>query len=154
MSEDDTTNTTVAQTTAQSDGERDTLDPSSTAAFQGEFSDGSGAGVLGRNTADSGTPIGVEGAVPNAQGYGLATPDHARVGGTMELTALAGAVTRGRTVTNLLGDGLSVESGALTAPDAGIEVSDGATTVSNVEAISFDGLTLTDDGNGSVTIDR
>ncbi|QCC51743.1 tail fiber domain-containing protein [Halapricum salinum] len=51
----------------------------------GEFSDSSGAGVLGKNTASNGTPIGVQGAVPNASGgFGLDTPDDARVGGAIE----------------------------------------------------------------------
>ena len=38
-------------------------------------------GVLGQNDATSGTPIGVQGAVPNNPGgYGLATPDNPEVG--------------------------------------------------------------------------
>lgn len=50
----------------------------------GELNADSGAGVLGKNTADSGTPIGVEGAVPNnSSGYGLSTPNDARVGGSL-----------------------------------------------------------------------
>lgn len=51
----------------------------------GEFVDSTGAGVLGKNTAGSGTPIGVEGAVPNAPGgYGLSTPDDAKIDGWLE----------------------------------------------------------------------
>lgn len=43
--------------------------------------------MLGKNTAASGTPIGVEGAVPNAaDGYGLSTPHDARVEGQFETT--------------------------------------------------------------------
>lgn len=55
---------------------------SSTYKVLGEFSDTSGAGVLGKNNASSGTPIGVEGAVPNASGgYGLYTADGGKVEG-------------------------------------------------------------------------
>jgi hypothetical protein len=50
----------------------------------GKFDADSGAGVRGENTSDSGTPIGVEGTVPNnPSGYGLSTPDDARVGGSL-----------------------------------------------------------------------
>jgi hypothetical protein len=43
-----------------------------------------GAGILGKNTANTGTPIGVEGAVPNTNtGYGLATPDDAKISGDL-----------------------------------------------------------------------
>jgi hypothetical protein len=59
---------------------------SSTYKVLGEDALASGAGVLGKNTADSGTPIGVEGAVPNADGYGLSTPHDARVEGAMATT--------------------------------------------------------------------
>jgi hypothetical protein len=58
----------------------------------GELSDASGTGVLGRNTAGSGTPIGVRGVVPNTGGgYGIFTPDDAKVGGTAEVDALTDA---------------------------------------------------------------
>ena len=42
----------------------------------GEFTAADGVGVLGQNNASSGTPIGVQGAVPNntSDGFGLATP--------------------------------------------------------------------------------
>jgi hypothetical protein len=63
----------------------------------------SGAGVLGQNDAGSGVPVGVKGAVPNEPaGYGLATPDDAKVGGALELTdalTTGGAFTH-RTVGN------------------------------------------------------
>lgn len=65
----------------------ETTRASSSYKVRGEFSDATGAGVLGRNTAASGTPIGVEGAVPNASnGYGLSTPHDARVEGRFETT--------------------------------------------------------------------
>lgn len=54
----------------------------------GELTDAGGVGVLGQNDADSGTPIGVQGAVPNADGgFGLETPDDARVEGDLEATS-------------------------------------------------------------------
>jgi len=51
----------------------------------GEFSASNGVGVLGQNNAGSGTPIGVQGAVPNntSGGFGLATPHDARIKGTL-----------------------------------------------------------------------
>jgi len=52
---------------------------------RGKFTDGQGAGVVGQNDAGSGTPLGVQGAVPNsADGFGLATPDDARIEGDIE----------------------------------------------------------------------
>lgn len=51
----------------------------------GEDALSDGAGVFAKNTASSGTPIGVEGAVPNTDtGYGLATPDDAKISGDLE----------------------------------------------------------------------
>jgi len=51
----------------------------------GQFTDHQGAGVLGRNDAGSGTPIGVQGVVPNSNaGYGLATPDDLRLEGIVD----------------------------------------------------------------------
>lgn len=57
---------------------------SSTYKVLGEFAATDGVGVLGRNTASTGTPIGVKGAVPNSSdGYGLATPDDVKIEGTV-----------------------------------------------------------------------
>lgn len=52
----------------------------------GEFSASDGSAVLGQNNASSGTPIGIEGAVPNntSDGYGLSTPHDARIEGDIE----------------------------------------------------------------------
>lgn len=62
----------------------------------GEFSDGNGAGVLGQNNASSGTPVGVQGSVPNtSDGYGLASTDGARVEGALELGGDLRAITAG-----------------------------------------------------------
>jgi hypothetical protein len=57
-------------------------------------------------------------------------------------------------VTDLAGEALSAGSGALSASDARPDVSDGTTTVQTVETLSFAGLTVTDDGDGTVSIDR
>lgn len=50
----------------------------------GRLDDPTGTGVRGRNDAASGTPIGVEGVVPNTDGFGLATPDDARIEGALD----------------------------------------------------------------------
>jgi hypothetical protein len=113
---------------------------SSTYKVLGEDALANGAGVLGNNTAGSGTPIGVEGAVPNAStGYGLSTPDDARVGGTAELGGLAGSLTGGTDVTDLVGPGLSVDSGTLGLPPGG---SDG-------DVLSWDGSSWTTGAPGT-----
>jgi len=57
-------------------------------------------------------------------------------------------------VTELAGVALSAGSGALSASEARLDVSDGTTTVQNVETLSFAGLRVTDDGDGTVSIDR
>lgn len=54
----------------------------------GEFNDEDGAGVVGHNTADSGTAIGVEGKTESNEGYGLFTEDDARVEGELTTTAI------------------------------------------------------------------
>lgn len=89
---DEASNAETNQDTA--DGTNANVDVGVTAASStykvlGEFSDSAGAGVLGKNNASSGTPIGVEGSVPNASGgYGLSTPHDARIGGIAELDAI------------------------------------------------------------------
>ena len=56
--------------------------------IRGQLTDTYGIGVLGRNTAASGLPIGVLGTVPNASdGYGLATPDDTLVEGDLDATS-------------------------------------------------------------------
>jgi len=61
----------------------------STPKLFGQIDAPRGSGVLGENTAATGTPVGVEGAVPNASdGYGLVTPDDARIEG--DLAAASG----------------------------------------------------------------
>ncbi len=70
--------------------------------------------MLGGNIAKSGTPIGVEGAVPNSSsGYGLSTPGAPRVGGTAELAALSGALSGDQQLTDHLGPGLALSSNTL-----------------------------------------
>jgi hypothetical protein len=58
----------------------------STYKILGEFTATDGSAILGQNNAASGTPVGIEGAVPNADGYGLSTPDDAKVEGAISTT--------------------------------------------------------------------
>jgi hypothetical protein len=81
----------------------------------GEFSDSNGAGVLGYNKAESGDAIGVQGVTDSGSGYGLHTPDDAKVEGVAELDKLGGSLTGGANISDLLGSGLTVDSGTLTA---------------------------------------
>lgn len=56
----------------------------------GSFSDSSGAGVVGENTATTGNPVGVEGTVPsNSPGYGLYTDVDTKVGGELVASPIA-----------------------------------------------------------------
>lgn len=128
-------------------------DVSSTYKILGEFEATDGAGVLGRNPATSGTPVGVEGAVPNAtSGYGLSTPDNAAVGGIAEVGGLGGSLTGGTPVTDLFGDRLTVSSGALMASITGVSAA-GTQIYANADEINFgDSFEVVDDGNGAVTI--
>lgn len=83
----ETGETTDEHESEDAGGPAESIQASSTYKIRGEFADESGASVLGINNATSGTPIGVEGAVPNASGgYGLSTPDDARVAGTLRTT--------------------------------------------------------------------
>lgn len=55
----------------------------------GDLSDpDDGIGVLGRNTATSGITRGIEGRVDSPNGYGLYTPDDARIDGTVVTSAV------------------------------------------------------------------
>jgi len=72
--------------------------------------------VLGENESTDGTPVGVEGRVPNADGYGLATPGDAKIEGDLLLSALAGGIAGGNRLMNLAGSGLSISGGELTVP--------------------------------------
>jgi len=70
--------------TASPDAETNAEPTGDTYKVLGEFETADGSGVLGRNTASSGTPVGVQGSVPNTvDGYGLYTPDDARVDGSV-----------------------------------------------------------------------
>jgi len=108
---------TASTDTDDGQGEqREATDPtttttSSSAKVVGEFSDTSGAGVQGINTASSGTPIGIEGAVPNATdvGYGLYTQHNAKVDGLAELTGITGSLTGGTELSSLTGRHLTID---------------------------------------------
>jgi len=80
----------------------------------GQLNDSTGIGILGQNDAGSGTPIGVKGVVPNSSsGFGLETPDDAKVGGALETTTVrtAGSDLRFRTGTTGTGDAANVVAG-------------------------------------------
>jgi len=53
----------------------------------GQFEDPNGSAILGQNDSQSGAPVAVEGAVPNANGYGFSTPDDARIDGRVDSTS-------------------------------------------------------------------
>lgn len=129
--------------------------PSTEYKLLGDFSSETGAAVLGRNHAEDSTPVGVEGAVPNADGYGLSTPDDMRVGGTAELVALSGPLTGSRSIGTLAGDALIVTSESLSASPARVDVTDGETRLTGVSELSLgDSLCITDEESGIVTIDQ
>lgn len=66
----------------------------------GELTAANGVGVVGQNNATSGTPIGVEGAVPNSSdGYGLATSDDAKIAGILDTTGTDFVVETGTQAT-------------------------------------------------------
>lgn len=88
------------------------LDPLPTKVI-GRRSDG--IGVHGETTAGSGTPIALKGEVAAADGFGVFTPDDARVDGVTKLETLGGGLTGGTEISTLAGEHLSVENGALTA---------------------------------------
>jgi len=87
----------------------------STYKILGEFEAGNDPAILGQNNANAGTPIGVQGAVPqNASGYGLYTDANAYVGSALD----AGSVSF--TDSNSDGDRFSItEEGG----DGNLEVS-------------------------------
>ena len=115
----------------------------------GEIDADDATGVLGRATG-SGQTYGVRGEASATSGYGLSTPDDAEVGGRTELTTLAGDLTGGTDVTDLVGRGLSINSGSLT----GTGVADSGTTVrAGVTEIDFgDEFSVVDNEDGSVTV--
>ncbi len=66
----------------------------------GQLAADNGVGVLGQNDASSGTPIGVQGAVPNnSAGYGLATSDDLRLEGVLDTDETDFVVEAGTTST-------------------------------------------------------
>ena len=88
----------------------------------GELDDEDGIGVHGKATGD-GETVGVKGEAGSEGGYGLYTPDDARIDGSL----VGDMLTGGDALDSLLGDGLDVIDGELTAngggngesPDAG-----------------------------------
>lgn len=116
----------------------------------GDFEDANGGiGVLGRNTAGSGSTIGVEGRVDSPSGYGLYTPDDARVDGEAELSTLTGSLTNGSPVSTLPGAGLEVNSGTLALTES-VKWQE-ATAPASIEPVSgYADLDLTGKSNGTM----
>jgi len=86
----DESNTTT-DTSTESNTDPEPLQVSETYKILGEFTASDGASVAGQNNASSGTPIGVQGAVASNSGYGLSTPDDARVQGELQTSSVASA---------------------------------------------------------------
>lgn len=74
------------------------------------------AKVVGHTEETEGEPIGVWGEVETDTGYGLATPNDAKVEGLLELAGLVGEFTDGQELTAVAGSGLAIVDGALTVP--------------------------------------
>jgi len=84
---------------------------SATYKVLGQFAESNeGIGVLGCNTASTGTTYGVKGEVDSSDGYGLMTPDDCKIDG-----ALAGDLTGNIDVARIAGIDLRIENGALEA---------------------------------------
>ena len=90
---------------------------------RGRLDDPDGIGVLGRNAATTGTPIGVAGGVCGSDGYGLYTGDDAHVGGTLGAHTVSVA------------DTVAIDYTGTGGGDHGIEVVDRSTD--NSEQISI-----------------
>jgi hypothetical protein len=99
-------------------GEVFTTDPGSGVAVRGDTFSDSGTAIKGR-ARSSGTTYGVVGEVDSSNGYGLYTPDDAKVDGTTELATLSGSLTGGSPVDTLAGDNLSISGGQLNASGSG-----------------------------------
>lgn len=117
---------------------------SSTWKVLGEIEASTGTGVLGHNTATSGTAVGIEGVTESPEGYGLYTADDAKVEGAAELAALAGAVTGDTTVTSLLGDGLTVAGGALALGPTSVQTDTASTFGEGDVSVTHSKTTVTD----------
>ena len=90
------------------------------------------AKVIGHNTDEDGETYGVWGEVDSGDGYGLGTPNNAEVGGVLEAAGLAGPVTGDEELTDLVGDGLTIDEGSLSATGGG-SITPGRYLASNAE---------------------
>jgi len=121
-----------------------TMQVNSSYKVLGQLDDGSGVGVLGQNDASNGTPVGVEGAVPNStDGYGLATSDDVRIEGTVDtndtdFVVEAGSTARSDATNVVLGHASNtVQDGAVGATIGGGGQDDGTTPDPNVVADDY-----------------
>lgn len=102
-----------------------------------------GIGVLGRNTATSGTTKGVEGRVDSSDGYGLSTPDDAKIGGVLDtassdFTVEAGTTTSADARNVVLGHGSNtIQDSAVGASIGGGGFDDGTTVDPNLASDNY-----------------
>ena len=93
--------------------------------------DDTGVGVIGLNTTQSGTTKGVEGRVSSSAGYGLYTPDDAKVVGQMETGTVvfvdSGGDGNSFSLTETADDNLTLSNGSTPTHEF---ASDGALNVS------------------------
>lgn len=74
------------------------------------YSEAAGGEGVVAEMVGSGTTYAIKGTVQSSSGYGLYTPDNAKVDGTTELATLSGTLTGGQDVTNLDGNNLNIDS--------------------------------------------
>jgi len=112
----------------------------------GEFDDAYGAGILGQNDATDGTPIGVQGAVPNASsGWGLYTDDDARVAGTVSADTVAATRVEADTV-------VTADAGTTVWDAWGQSIPDGTRTKIEFQNVERDQRNQWDTTNYAITV--
>lgn len=111
----------------------------------GEISADGATGVHGKATGN-GTTYGVRGEVTSNSGYGLFTPDDARIEGITELVNLGGSITGNTTIFDLLGRGHTIDDGAFSVSASPAE---GTVTASDAEPGDSFGWSVGVSGNGS-----
>ena len=137
---DDTTDDPVTDGSTDRRSDLQINPVSSSYKVLGQFESDDGVGVLGQNDASSGTPIGVQGAVPNntSDGFGLATPHDARIEGLLDTNETDFVVDAGTTATRdaqnvVLGHTSNeVRDGAVGATVGGGGLDDGSTAFPNL----------------------
>ena len=123
----------------------------------GEIGDEDAVGVVGRATG-AGDSHGVKGEASSGEGYGIYTPDDARVDGMLAVAALTGTLTGDEELTDLAGDNLTISNGALHASgDSGGNGDSNWTDAGDgllEPAAGFRGVDLSGDEGGTVVTPR